>query len=353
MSLTTALIFLSSAIAPAALGPWDSVPKALKDVRITHIEASTKDTLLWLEPSERGETELNKYYKKMQSPNPPYKAKLDKWAQSPDEMTKAFVFSENLRIVMAEKSMGMGRADTNPILDAVPAVKIAAARELVSEALVSLAPLNPERVASELSKLWAPDSFVGDLWAAIGIRAASSMEAAPKNSKASIDIPTRGKGWLADAYRLAERNGMPRDGQRMNNLRFTTWDGNTLSLDQFRGQPIVLLSTAWWCGVCRREMPEVGRLLRRAKEERGVQCVVVSGDFDVALTRAWLQFHKADVNLVWAGGTTGMYTALLSVIGWPSQILIDPDFRVAKLKDPKQDRMSQLKGWIEGLPRIQ
>lgn len=59
------------------------------------------------------------------------------------------------------------------------------------------------------------------------------------------------------------RNGGPRVGDTAPDFTLTTLDGETVSLSDYQGQPIVLNFWASWCNACREEFPVFREQLRK------------------------------------------------------------------------------------------
>ena len=57
----------------------------------------------------------------------------------------------------------------------------------------------------------------------------------------------------------------PMVGARAPDFTASTLDGETITLDELRGQPVILNFWATWCGYCRYQMP----FLQAAFEEKG------------------------------------------------------------------------------------
>lgn len=112
---------------------------------------------------------------------------------------------------------------------------------LASNAASSPANANPD------SDLDVPDLGVPDLGAA-------SSSAAPSNAAGGADEPA------AEALENVE-TGLS-IGQRAPDFTTETLSGETVSLADYRGQPVLLNFWATWCGPCRREMPDFEALYR-------------------------------------------------------------------------------------------
>jgi len=93
-----------------------------------------------------------------------------------------------------------------------------------------------------------------------------------------------------------------------------------VSLDQFRGQIVVLNFWATWCPPCVEEMPSLVEMQRRMKA-KGVTVVAVSIDEDESAYRAFLKQHGVDLLTVRDPGQKT--PALYGTRGWPETFIID------------------------------
>lgn len=59
----------------------------------------------------------------------------------------------------------------------------------------------------------------------------------------------------------------PRLGNPATNFTLSDLAGNTVSLADFKGQPVILNFWATWCGPCEAEMPEIDKAYLKHKEE--------------------------------------------------------------------------------------
>ena len=69
---------------------------------------------------------------------------------------------------------------------------------------------------------------------------------------------------------------------QLSSLSFADYEGNTVSLKEFEGKPLVLNSWAVWCPFCRDELPDFAEL----QKEFGEQVTVIAIDRQEPLKKA-------------------------------------------------------------------
>lgn len=146
--------------------------------------------------------------------------------------------------------------------------------------------------------------------------------------------PTR-----AVATTVAER-AMPALGQPAPNFRLKDGQGNTVSLEQYRGTVVMLNFWATWCGPCRVEMPAMEALyrmfLRKDFEILAVstdaQGTAVTRPFQRELSLTFPILHDADFHVALHYGARSLpMTFLIDRRG----IIVDRVFGAADWQDPQ------------------
>jgi cytochrome c biogenesis protein CcmG, thiol:disulfide interchange protein DsbE len=94
----------------------------------------------------------------------------------------------------------------------------------------------------------------------------------------------------------------------------------SISLNQFRGQVVVLNFWATWCLPCVEEMPSLQEMQRRMKT-KGVTVLAVSVDVDENAYRRFLNDHKVD--LLTARDPNQKIAALYGTFKFPETYIID------------------------------
>lgn len=85
-------------------------------------------------------------------------------------------------------------------------------------------------------------------------------------------------------------------GLRLPNMTLQTLAGETRSLQDLQGQPVVVNLWATWCPPCRREMPA---LMHFAEQNPQVTVVLVNQGEEAATVAAYLQQEKLPSHAVW------------------------------------------------------
>lgn len=70
----------------------------------------------------------------------------------------------------------------------------------------------------------------------------------------------------------------PRTSQPAPDFVLKDINGQSVSLAQFKGKPVLLNFWATWCGPCREELPSMQRLHEAAKSNGGFQIIAISID---------------------------------------------------------------------------
>lgn len=115
---------------------------------------------------------------------------------------------------------------------------------------------------------------------------------------------------------------------------FETWNGQTMSQENFVGQPVVLNFWASWCIPCRAEMPAFQSLYTRYREH-GVAVVGIAIEDDPVLARQFVR----DLGITYPTGSDVRNQTFqrFQVIGLPTTLFIGKDGRIARRWDGPLD----------------
>jgi cytochrome c biogenesis protein CcmG, thiol:disulfide interchange protein DsbE len=108
-------------------------------------------------------------------------------------------------------------------------------------------------------------------------------------------------------------------------LRVTTFDGRMVTLDDFRGRPLVVSFFESWCPVCQVEQPDLSRVAAEFSPRVGF--VGVSYHDTVAADRAYQRRFNVPYPL--ANDSSGRTWARWEVPYQPVTVLVDKQGRVA------------------------
>ncbi|HTE68609.1 MAG TPA: TlpA disulfide reductase family protein [Actinomycetes bacterium] len=112
-------------------------------------------------------------------------------------------------------------------------------------------------------------------------------------------------------------------------LRVTTFDGRTVTLDGFRGRPVVVSFFESWCGVCQVEQPDLTKVAAEFAGRAGF--VGISHHDTVAAGRAYQRRFRISYPL--ANDASGETWARWGVPYQPVVVLVDAKGRVVERFD--------------------
>jgi peroxiredoxin len=112
-------------------------------------------------------------------------------------------------------------------------------------------------------------------------------------------------------------------------LRVTAFDGRTVTLDEFRGRPVLVSFFESWCPVCREEQPDLSQVAREFAGRVGF--VGVSNHDTVAAGRAYQRRFAVPYPL--ANDASGRTWARWRVPYQPVTVLVDTQGRIAERFD--------------------
>jgi thiol-disulfide isomerase/thioredoxin len=114
---------------------------------------------------------------------------------------------------------------------------------------------------------------------------------------------------------LAVAPAKPAPAFKLNSLA-----GKPISLDQYKGQVVMINFWASWCGPCRQEMPILEKLHSKYKP-MGFSMLGVNVEPDSSLAANWLKSTPVTFPILF--DTKSEVSKLYAVAGMPSTVIID------------------------------
>ena len=139
-------------------------------------------------------------------------------------------------------------------------------------------------------------------------------------------LDSHGEGWgaaqVADALRTIDglQPNRSSGGGAAPDVELTSEDGKRLSLDEFRGRPLILNFWASNCPPCRQELP---LLQSTALDHPAVALLLVDVRDDPAAAARML--NRLHIDLPWALDSNGSVSSAYGVVGLPSTVFIRAD----------------------------
>ena len=136
------------------------------------------------------------------------------------------------------------------------------------------------------------------------------------------------------------------------------WDivgQRSVSLDDYRGQWVLVEFSAAWCGPCMRQLPDLLAAVQPYRASGKLAVIMVSGDTPETLPKMKqvIKDHGIDFPVLYDGGGDSKTVPYLewSVYGWPSTYLVDPQGVIvaAGLRGQPLDKL--LTYFLDGPPR--
>ncbi|MGC4028401.1 MAG: TlpA disulfide reductase family protein [Steroidobacteraceae bacterium] len=103
-------------------------------------------------------------------------------------------------------------------------------------------------------------------------------------------------------------------------FRLPSMAGKPVSLDQYKGQVVMINFWASWCGPCRQEMPLLEQLHKKYKP-LGFTMIGVNVEPDSTLAADWLKATPVTFPILF--DTQSEVSKLYAVAGMPSTVIVD------------------------------
>ena len=125
-------------------------------------------------------------------------------------------------------------------------------------------------------------------------------------------------------------SGPGRPGSVAPPYSFETWDGQTLSQEDFAGRLVVLNFWATWCVPCRQEMPAFQRLYSQYRDQ-GVAIVGIAVQDDPVVARQFT--GDLGISYPTGGDLRNQSFQRFRVLGLPTTLSIDKDGKIIRRWD--------------------
>ena len=137
-------------------------------------------------------------------------------------------------------------------------------------------------------------------------------------------LPRTGSGSVAPAagQPLPTRGGALAIGGPPYDFTLQNLEGDTVTLGQFLGQPVVLNFWATWCGPCRIEMPEIQAAYKTYQDDGLVVLAINQNERPIDVETFFLELGLTFQPLLDEGSATGRNYGLANTL--PSTVVIDP-----------------------------
>jgi len=108
-------------------------------------------------------------------------------------------------------------------------------------------------------------------------------------------------------------------GQEAPGFTLSDIEGKQISLESFKGKPVLLNFWATWCPYCRKERSHLNDLHRKYKD-KGL--VILSISTDRSLKKLKKYMEKTPADFIVLSDTEGRVSSSYNIIGLPSSLLI-------------------------------
>jgi peroxiredoxin len=134
-------------------------------------------------------------------------------------------------------------------------------------------------------------------------------------------IPT-GSGEATVAQVVSDDSGVLMAGDTAQNFFLQDLQGNTVSLEDFRGRPVVVNFWATWCAPCRLEMPAL-QDAQDQYEDEGLVILAINDQESVEDVADFVD--ELDLRLTTLLDPDGVVSGLYNVFNFPTTVFVDAD----------------------------
>lgn len=122
---------------------------------------------------------------------------------------------------------------------------------------------------------------------------------------------------------------MIRQGESMRPFKATTFDGKTISLEEYKGKVVLMDFWATWCRPCLGEVPHLSKLAKEYKDSKNFAIIGVSLDRDKQRLADFIEKNHLDYPHIFDGnGWKNKVARLYGVTRIPFTVLIDEKGKV-------------------------
>jgi len=114
----------------------------------------------------------------------------------------------------------------------------------------------------------------------------------------------------------------PQQGFLAPDFSLQTFDGETITLSEFRGQPVLVNLWASWCGPCRQEMPAMERVYREYKG-KGFVILAVNATNQDSISNARSFVNELGLSFPILLDREGLVSKLYHLRALPTSFFID------------------------------
>jgi len=108
---------------------------------------------------------------------------------------------------------------------------------------------------------------------------------------------------------------------------YTDLDGNSVSLDQFKGKPLVINTWATWCPFCVNELPDFGELAREFGDD--VVVIAMNRREDSARQKAFINSISDTSGIIFWSDDSDFFYKKVGGFSMPETVFYDKDGNVS------------------------